>query len=91
MLDYCVPTALSEQALQPIVQEKGVRIHDLFGLVDSRHHALEGSPAHPLWFYHVIADPTLCAELAPELESTAQSSLMGRFTLAGVREPVGPA
>ena len=49
------------------------------------------SPAHPLGFSHVIADPALRAELAPKLESTAQSSLMGRFTLAGVCESVGPA
>ena len=65
----------SGQAVQPIEQESLVRIHDLFRLVDSRHHALEGSPAHPLGFSHVIADPALRAELAPKLESTAQGSI----------------
>jgi hypothetical protein len=27
----------------------------IFRLVDSRHHAPEGSPPHPLRFYHVFA------------------------------------
>jgi hypothetical protein len=30
---------------QPVEQKSGVRIHDLFHLVDSRHDALKGSPA----------------------------------------------
>jgi hypothetical protein len=68
-----------------------VDINDLLSGEDFFELVLEGSPAHPLGFYHVIADAALRAELAPEFESTAQSPLTGRFTLAGVCESVSPA
>jgi hypothetical protein len=76
---------------QPIEQKGGVRIHDLFRLVDSRHGALVCSPAHPLWLRHEVPDATVRPELAPQLECAPQGPIMSGFALAGIGEPVGPA
>jgi hypothetical protein len=82
---------IEPRLFQPIKQKGGVCFHNLFRLVDSRHGALEGRPAHPLGFGDVVADAALRSKLAPELESTPQSPFMGRFALAGVCEPVSLA
>jgi hypothetical protein len=52
---------IETRLFQPMEHKGGVSFHGLFRLVDSRHGALVGSPAHPLGFFDVIADAALCA------------------------------
>ena len=65
-----------------------VSVDDLLGGEDFFEFVVVGPPAHPLGFCHGIPDAALCPQVAPELESTPQSSVMGGFALAGVYKPV---
>jgi hypothetical protein len=70
--------------------EKGrqLGVDDLLGTGDFLKLTVVGWPAHPFWFGDVVANATIRSELAPQLESTAQGSIVRRSALAVVGEPV---
>jgi hypothetical protein len=68
-----------------------MRVDDLLEGEDFLELPIVSSPAHPLWFCHVIADSAFRSKPPPQLEGAPQGPIMSGFALAGIGEPVGPA
>ena len=71
------PVSPPSQTRELLDEPQQMCVDDLFGGVDFLELPVVGRPAHPFRFRDVVSNSAVRSELAPQLESTPQSPIMG--------------